>query len=248
MKAMLRNCALLVSSLMLPQSAHALVGVSQPGGAAGAHTVMVLKASRSGPGNCTGVIIAPRTILTAAHCVAGAMDIAIYVSKQATPSPLRSSRIAVHPQYVPDAIRKRVRSIDLALIRTSAPLPAAIAPIRISAGEPVRLDQQFIIAGFGVRDERDPSLDGELRAGKLAARSPLSSILLWAADPSRRGLGACTGDSGGPIFDATLSSLIAITVWSTGSRGSKCGEITQGILVGPQKAWIEKTLRQWGGR
>ena len=32
-----------------------------------------------------------------------------------------------------------------------------------------------------------------LRSGVIAARAPLSSILLWAEDPNQKGLGACTG-------------------------------------------------------
>lgn len=248
MKIAWRALTPLAFATLATSPALALVGVSQPGGAAAAHTVMVLKASKSGPGNCTGVLIAPRIVLTAAHCVTPAIDVAVHISQLATPRPIRAARVAVHPQYVPNAIKERVRSIDLAMILTESPLPAQITPVALDRGSPVRLEQEYLIAGYGVRDETQNDLDGQLRSGKLVARSPLSSILLWANDPTGRGFGACTGDSGGPIFDTGVTSVMAITVWSTGTRGRKCGDLTQGILVAPQRGWIEKTMQQWGSR
>ncbi len=226
----------------------ALVGVSQPGGTLSRHSVMVLKASRNGAGNCTGVVIAPRVILTAGHCVTSAIDIAVYVSPQSTPTPIKARAIAVHPGYVRNAIQRRVRSIDLAMIQTEDTLPAQLVPVTLDSLGGIQLGQAFLIAGFGLTSETGSSLSGELRAGRLSARAPLSSILLWSGDPDKRGFGACTGDSGGPIFNGDGTQLVAITVWSTGQNGRKCGDLTQGILVAPQRDWIEKTLLQWNVR
>ena len=56
-------------------------------------------------------------------------------------------------------------------------------------------------------------------------------------------MGACQGDSGGPM--AAGDAVVAITSWSTAAGGQGCGGITQGILVGPQRAWIDQTLAGW---
>jgi hypothetical protein len=88
-----------------------------------------------------------------------------------------------------------------------------------------------------------------LRGARLAARAPLSSILLWADDPEHQGAGACTGDSGGPIVTGGLGKVIAITAWSAGAHvGSRCGALTQGALIAPQAGWIESVLKRWGQR
>lgn len=229
--------------------AFALVGPSAPAGSLARHTVMVL---RNGPGIsafCSGVVIAPRIVLTAAHCVSGSPgQVAIYAPTNGEPRPIVAQRIIRHPEYVPNAIKLRRRSIDLALVMASESLPAPYSPARIARDVPVRLDSNYVIAGYGLRQEGEEKTGGELRTGRLIAQAPLSSILLWARDAEKRGLGACTGDSGGPIFESSSLHLVAITVWSTGPRGRQCGDLTQAALVAPQSGWINTVLRQWSAR
>lgn len=236
----------LLALVWISAGAQGLVGKSGSGGGASRHTVMVLKAAKSGAANCSGVVMSPSVVLTAAHCVTPALQIAVLTAGSNKAVPVLANRVSIHPEYVPDAIRKRVRSIDLALVHLSEPLAAHFAPPRIASRTTPSLGSEYLIAGFGIVDEAKARLDGELRSGTLRARNPLSTILLWAEDPQRKGFGACTGDSGGPIFNANASELVAITVWSTGERGRKCGDLTQGVLLGPHTRWIETTMRQWG--
>jgi hypothetical protein len=228
--------------------ASALVGPASEDRAAAPHVVMVLKRSQQGAAFCTGVVIAPDTILTAAHCAAQASDLRIHAPGGARRDLITVTRTAVHPEYRANAPRTRERSIDLALIRTATPLPSGLRPIEIEWSPGVQVGAAYRIAGYGLGREGDERTAGTLRAGTLAARAPLSNILLWAKDPQDRGLGACTGDSGGPIFSSDGSRLVAITVWSTGDGKRSCGALTQGALLGPQRGWIERTLRTWDGR
>lgn len=232
--------------MLLPTAASALVGISQSGGPPLAHTVLVLRSHGSAAGVCTGVVLSPRIVLTAAHCVQPANHLAVLINPTSH-EPIFATSVAVHPRYVAGAERKRVVSIDLAMIRLERSLPPTFKPIALETDPLIRLDQEFLIAGFGLLEENGASAK-ELRHGRLITRPPLSNILLWASDPNRQGFGACTGDSGGPIFDPTVTKLIAITVWSAGIGARKCGDLTQGVLVAPQRAWIERIMRQWGGR
>ena len=240
-KAWIATAALALWSV----SANALVGDSQvaaPDAAPGA--VMVLKQDGAGSGFCTGVALSRTAVLTAGHCVHGARELAVNVGGYGKPNLIAVSRVSVHPEFVPDAARRRVRSIDLAIVQLAAPLPAVVTLARLAAHGGVKAGERFTIAGFGLAREGDGRSGGRLRVGVLEAREPISKILLWARDPNAKGFGACTGDSGGPIFAAD-GSVAAITTWSTGAGKRRCGAITQGALVAPQRGWIERVLAGW---
>ena len=148
-----------------------------------------------------------------------------------------------HPRYRADAIQARALSIDLALIRTARPLEPRFAAAAIADGGAPPIGKAVILSGYGAAREGDWSSGGTLRSVRLAVREPASSVLLWAADPSGRPAGACSGDSGAPIFSADGSRAIAIVAWAQAPHGRGCGGLTQGPLLGPLKGWIEETKR-----
>lgn len=224
------------------QSALALVGASEPASqGVAASAVMVLKQGGGGAGFCTGVALSRTAVLTAGHCAHGARKLAVNVGGYGKPLLIAVQGASVHPEFVADAARKRVRSIDLAILRLAEALPASIAIARLDTRGAFKPGQRLTVAGFGLTREGDERSAGQLRTGVLEAREPVSRILLWARDPNAKGFGACTGDSGGPIFAAD-GSVAAITTWSTGEGKRTCGALTQGALVAPQRGWIERVL------
>ena len=108
------------------------------------------------------------------------------------------------------------------------------------------MGQPVWIVGYGLAREGDGATGGVLRSARLQVRAPLSTILLWAEDPDKAGAGACSGDSGGPILSGDGAKVLAITTWSAGtSARNHCGVVTQGPLVGPQRAWIDGVMAKW---
>lgn len=219
----------------------------QPEPTLAAQAVMVLGSKGS---FCSAVILDRTTLLTAAHCVTGSQDYRVHWrDRDGLPVLHEPKAIAVHPGYSKGAEKNRKRSIDLALIQLKEPLPASFRPATLSPAIPKSGDT-FVVAGYGLSTEQDPRTGGVFRAAPLQVIEPYgpSSILVWLTDPatgrSQSGSGACTGDSGGPIFD-TAGALVAITIYAEGAGKAQCGALTQGLLLAPQRGFIDATLKRW---
>jgi hypothetical protein len=226
--------------LSLPHRASAIVGRSVDGAKWQSQVVMVLSRSGKQAGFCSGVVLTRTIVLSAAHCISNASDTRVYLPGQPL-IPLR--RIARHPGFHADAPRTRSRSIDLALIETAEALPAEFIAPAFAATQRYEAGTSFEIAGFGVAREDDAKTSGTLRAGHVTLRAPLSSVLLWLED-SHHETGACTGDSGGPVFTED-GKLAAIVAFAEGSGSRLCGKLTQAVLIAPEQAWIEGVIQSW---
>jgi secreted trypsin-like serine protease len=234
----------MISTAAAPASA--LVGTSAPAPELAPYVVMVLKRSGAASGFCSASVVAQDVVLTAAHCVAEPANTRIHFrDEKSEPVLLDVAAIVTHPAYHGDAARTRQVSIDMALIRLAKPLPARFKPVALADSGKIEPGDMFRIAGFGVTREGAAATSGVLHAGRIAARLPLSSILLWASDPQNKGTGACTGDSGGPILALDQPILIAVADWAEGVGKQRCGALTQGALVAPQRQWIESVMAGW---
>jgi hypothetical protein len=239
------TAGLLAACALTATSAHAVVGGAVENGALAANALMILD-SRGGV--CTGVVLAPDIVATAAHCVHGPYEHrAHFRAQDGAPVLVEIAARAVHPQFDSSAIETRRRSIDLALVRLATPLPARFVPATLS-GANIREGGLVTLAGYGTTDENDKSgrSMGTLNAVDLAAIEPHgpSSILLWLSDPKSLGRGGCQGDSGGPIVAG--GAVVALSTWTKGAQGRSCGELSQGVRLGPQRVWIDETLSGWG--
>lgn len=238
MKQLLRLCACLAGLILLSSSAGAVVGGLEDAGPVAQASVMVVTPM----GMCSAVALAPDVVLTAAHCLDGVKEYRVHFRDAAgKPVLLAPSAHAVHPGYDAKAVAARRVSIDLALLRIAEPLPARFIPAVLS-GEPPAKGAAVTVGGYGVEDPQDAKSAGTFRTAALASVEPYgpSRVLLWAEG---RHAGACQGDSGGPM--ASGGAVVAITTWATAAGGPGCGGLTQGVLVGPQRAWIDRVLKGW---
>lgn len=201
-------------------------------------SVMVLTSTG---GVCSAVVVAPDAVLTAGHCAAGPHALRVhYRDSERGPVLVEVAARAVHPGYDAGAVAKRRRSIDLALVRTAEPLPARFVPALLGTAEP-RAGAVMTLAGFGAVKAGDPRSTGTFRSVSVPVIEPYgpSRILVWLQ--GGKGLGACQGDSGGPVTGPS-GAVLAVSAWVGGS----CGGLTQGVRLGPQREWIDRTLTGWG--
>lgn len=235
------RAALAAAATAMSGGALAVVGGAEESGPLSRQTVMVLG---SNGGVCTGVVVARDAVLTAAHCAAAPELRIHYRDAEGRPVLLPLAARATHPGYDSKAIAARRRSIDLGLLRLKEDLPARFEPAALS-GAAARAGAGLVLGGYGVARPGDARSTGTFRALRLPVVEPHgpSRILVWLQGS---GGGACTGDSGGPIADE--AGIVAVTTWASGPGAKGCGALSQGVLLGPQRDWIDRTLAGWGAR
>lgn len=238
---------------MLP-TANAMVGGAPSAEAGLGRAVVTVVGSR---GNfCSGVLIAPDVVLTAAHCVpADATTKVVAYDAQRQPKLLDVRRVASHPRYNSRGIANHRASADVALLQLAAPMAGkSPAPLGIPR-EPIVAGARFTIAGIGVTRLGDGKSGGTARAATLIATGRPGTLQIRLVDPAtnntREGLGACTGDSGGPVFEnqGGHSVVIGVISWSTGANNvAGCGGLSGVTPLTLYRDWIDRTAQSWRGR
>ena len=232
--------SLVLAILIGAAPAQALVG-AHPDARFADRVVMVLLRGGDEAGFCSGLVIDSRTVLTAAHCIKRMQDMAVfYRSADGAPVIVEVERAVAHPAYRPDAIRSRLRSIDVALARTARPLDPRFVPATIGSDGSPSVGDRVILSGYGVTGDGDWKSGGTLRSVTLSVREPPSSVLIWAANPNGATAGACSGDSGAPFWSEDGTTAVAIATWAQALHARGCGGLTQGPRLAPLKSWIEQ--------
>ncbi|WP_322516454.1 S1 family peptidase [Rhodopseudomonas palustris] len=203
---------------------------------------------------CSGALIAPDLVLSAAHCVAPGADYKV-VQRDAQGQPqLRDiRRLAAHPRFDQRAIQANRATADVALLQLTAPLSGK-TPLPFGApGDPLQAGQRFTVAGIGVAQRGDGKSGGTARSAELIATGRPGRLQIRLVDPmtnnTRDGQGACTGDSGGPALQQQdgRALVIGVVSWSTGANNaSGCGGLTGVTPLTLYRDWIETTARSWG--
>jgi secreted trypsin-like serine protease len=216
------------------------------------HVVMLV-----GPrGFCSGVAIARNVVLTAAHCVPAGADYKLTELDAARQPVLKDiARIVRHPGFDADAALRQRVTADVALLRLAESLAAKFMPAPLAAPRrPVAVGDLLMVAGYGVAARGDGRTGGTLRTARLAVTGQPGSLQIRLVDPAtkgdRPGLGACTGDSGAPVFDDADGqvAVLGVVSWSTGPALSDgCGGLTGVTPLGRYRDWIVTTAAKLAG-
>ena len=233
--------------------ATAMVGGAPPADSSIARHVVLLVGSRGT--SCSGVAIAGNLVLTAAHCVLPGADYKIVEFDTAHRPTLKDvASITTHPQFDLSTLLRHRATADVALMKAAQPLPAGKAPATLAANaKAVAVGDRFLVAGYGLTVRGDGKTGGVIRSATLVATGQPGTLQIRLFDPATLGetpgLGACTGDSGVPVFDTSSGQplVIGLVSWSTGPRNSDgCGGLTGVTPLTRYRSWIVETAARLG--
>lgn len=248
-RALIALACLIASSHAAP----AMVGGARAAPENLARAVVLIVGSR---GNfCTGTALAPDLVLTAAHCVLPGADYKIVQYDAARTPLLRDvSRVIAHPKFDPKTMQAHRATADVALLKLVAPL-AGVEPAALGAPGAVAPGDEFLVAGAGVTQSGEGKSGGTVRAATLIATGRPGTLQIRLVDPAaggeRAGLGACTGDSGAPVFRSAGGgfTVVGVVSWSTGPGNSAgCGGLTGVTPLTLYGEWITQTAKMLGNQ
>jgi secreted trypsin-like serine protease len=189
---------------------------------------------------CTGTVIAPRVVLTAAHCVedlhfggfTAAPDYKVATGRanprqDETGEVLQVSRTRVFPGFDPGTTRGDAALLVLASPTAAPPIPlAGTADAALYAG-----GAPVLLAGWGLTSANARSAPDVLHSTANAVLDPAAckkrvprfyppyspALQMCTTDPPDKTNGGCFGDSGGPaIAHRADGSPVQIGIVSTG--------------------------------
>ncbi|GAB5403165.1 MAG: hypothetical protein Aurels2KO_13960 [Aureliella sp.] len=188
---------------------------------------------------CSGTLISPTHVLTAAHCTVG-MDVE-EMSFEVDGKRYDVAEVHDHPRYNDDDFGA---GFDISILTLSEPVEG-VEPMAIFRGTP-EVGDKLTLVGFGQGGtSRDPSFDfGTKRVGETAIDGVTDRHITWKFD-SHDESNTAPGDSGGPAF-LKVGGELQIAGITSGGDGDphSLGDNSFDTRVDTLADWIDGVVGQ----
>ncbi len=200
---------------------------------------------------CTSVLVAPKVLLTAAHCVAGVEPAKIRIvfqtrGRRATEAvkDLRPTRVVLHEKY--DG--KPESKADLALLSLPEIPPRGYIPIPLLSKAEKVVKDDVLLVGYGITGEtKSDSMTLRKTKKSWSKEIHLKDGYFGITQSSATG-GFCRGDSGAPVLvtvEGGQQKLLGINSFTIGvEQNRECHSASVAMSAPHFKSWIETHVTQ----
>ncbi|KAJ5382980.1 trypsin-like cysteine/serine peptidase domain-containing protein [Penicillium concentricum] len=207
---------------------------------------------------CTGSVVGPKTILTAAHCVDGhtpsSLTVRVGSANYTTGGKLlHAQEIFIHPSWSSSTIDNDYAILHLA----DTAMGGGVTAIALPGNNAINPDDTsgiaVRVAGWGKLDSSDKTSPTILHQANMVTVDRSTCNAAWAndnpitknmmctqPDAPMPGTSTCSGDNGGPIVDELGSTLYGVISYgANGCTATPLPNVGSSVSDEAAKAWIQ---------